>query len=71
MKYAINAIDGAKVAYRTKGAGPAVVLVHGTALAQVVWRGFGYVKDLSADHTVITLDLRGHGRSATQPTGSI
>ena len=37
--------------------------MHGTALSQVIWRGFGYVGDLSADHTVITLDLRGHGRS--------
>ncbi|XBH20453.1 alpha/beta hydrolase [Jonesiaceae bacterium BS-20] len=63
MKYAINPVDGTKIAYRTKGAGPAVVLVHGTALSRVIWRGFGYVKDLSADHTVITLDLRGHGRS--------
>lgn len=63
MKYAINPVDGTKVAYRIKGTGPAVVLVHGTALSQVIWRGFGYVKDLSADHTVISLDLRGHGRS--------
>lgn len=63
MKHAINPSDGARIVYRTKGSGPAVVLVHGTALSQVIWRGFGYVKDLSADHTVITLDLRGHGRS--------
>ena len=63
MKYARNPIDGTKIAYRARGTGPAVVLVHGTALSQVIWRGFGYVKDLAADHTVITLDLRGHGRS--------
>jgi pimeloyl-ACP methyl ester carboxylesterase len=44
-------------------AAPPIVLVHGTALSQVIWRGFGYVRDLGADHTVITLDLRGHGRS--------
>ena len=39
------------------------MLVHGTGLSQVIWRGFGYVRDLSADHVVITPDLRGHGRS--------
>jgi pimeloyl-ACP methyl ester carboxylesterase len=38
-------------------------MAHGTALSQAIWRGFGYVRELSADHTVITLDLRGHGRS--------
>jgi pimeloyl-ACP methyl ester carboxylesterase len=37
--------------------------VHGTALSQVIWRGFDYVRELAVDHTVITLDLRGHGRS--------
>jgi pimeloyl-ACP methyl ester carboxylesterase len=63
-EYALNRLDGARIAYRTFGAdGPAVVLVHGTALSQVIWRGFGYVKELQADHRVVTLDLRGHGRS--------
>lgn len=63
MDFAINPLDGARIAYRSSGIGPPVVLVHGTALSQVIWRGFGYVRDLAADHTVITLDLRGHGRS--------
>jgi pimeloyl-ACP methyl ester carboxylesterase len=63
VDFAINPQDGVRVVYRSTGTGPAVVLVHGTALSQVIWRGFGYVRDLSADHTVITLDLRGHGRS--------
>jgi pimeloyl-ACP methyl ester carboxylesterase len=67
VDFATNPIDSVQIAYRTFGAapgsGPAVVLVHGTALSQVIWRGFDYVRELSADHTVITLDLRGHGRS--------
>ena len=63
MDFASNPIDGLPIAYRATGSGPAIVLVHGTALSQVVWRGFGYVRDLATDHTVITLDLRGHGRS--------
>jgi pimeloyl-ACP methyl ester carboxylesterase len=40
-----------------------VVLVHGTSLSQVIWRGFGYARDLADEFTVITLDLRGHGHS--------
>jgi pimeloyl-ACP methyl ester carboxylesterase len=64
VDFATNPADGVKIAYRTFGStGPAVVLVHGTGLSQVIWRGFGYVKDLSADHVVVTPDLRGHGRS--------
>ncbi len=64
MDVATNPVDGVKIAYRTFGTGgPAVVLVHGTGLSQVIWRGFGYARDLSADHLVITPDLRGHGRS--------
>ena len=42
-----------------------VVLVHGTALSQAIWRGFGWVRALSPERPVITLDLRGHGRSGT------
>jgi pimeloyl-ACP methyl ester carboxylesterase len=60
---ATNPLDGVPIAYRSAGTGPAVVLVHGTALSQAIWRGFGYVRDLAVDHQVITLDLRGHGRS--------
>jgi pimeloyl-ACP methyl ester carboxylesterase len=63
VDFAINPLDGTRIAYRSTGTGPPIVLVHGTALSQVIWRGFGYVRELAADHTVITLDLRGHGRS--------
>ena len=63
MDFATNPLDGVRISYRRTGTGPAIVLVHGTALSQVIWRGFGYLRDLAADHTVITLDLRGHGRS--------
>lgn len=63
MEFVTNPMDGARIVYRSAGRGPAVVLVHGTALSQVIWRGFGYVRELATDHTVITLDLRGHGRS--------
>lgn len=42
------------------------MLVHGTALSQLVWRVLGYVDALVTDHRVITMDLRGHGQS-TKP----
>ncbi|GLY17930.1 alpha/beta hydrolase [Kineosporia sp. NBRC 101677] len=44
-------------------AAPTVLMSHGTALSQAIWRGFGYVRELTKTHNVITVDLRGHGRS--------
>jgi pimeloyl-ACP methyl ester carboxylesterase len=58
-----NPADGIRIAYRTAGSGPAVVMVHGTTLSQVIWRGFGYSRELTNEFTVITPDLRGHGHS--------
>ena len=63
MNFVTNPIDGLRIAYHRAGTGPAVVMIHGSALSHAVWREFGYVRDLAADHTVIALDLRGHGRS--------
>ncbi|MEO7006277.1 MAG: alpha/beta hydrolase [Terrimesophilobacter sp.] len=63
MDFAENPADGTRIAYRTTGSGPAVVMVHGTALSQVIWRGFGYSRELAGRFTVITPDLRGHGHS--------
>ena len=53
--------DGTSIAWSSTGTGDAVVLVHGitesaSAFAPVTGR-------LAAGHTVITLDLRGHGES--------
>ncbi|TAJ47114.1 MAG: alpha/beta fold hydrolase [Herbiconiux sp.] len=63
MDYATNPDDGTRVAYRVSGdSGSCVVLLHGTALSQATWRGYGYLREL-AGHTVVTLDFRGHGRS--------
>ena len=58
----VQSSDGTTIAYRTHGDGEPVVLVHGTGLSQVAWRGLGYV-DALAGYQVVTLDLRGHGRS--------
>lgn len=63
MDFAGNPTDGTPIRYRVTGEGPAVVLVHGSALSGAIWRGFGYLSTLADTFTVITLDLRGHGRS--------
>ncbi len=71
METVISPVDGTRIAYRTfpreasaaEGPAPTVVMSHGTALSQAIWRGFGYVRALTPTHTVITVDLRGHGRS--------
>lgn len=62
MSIAANPSDGTPIAYDVSGEGPAVLLLHGSALSRAVWRGLGYVKALEG-FTVIRLDLRGHGRS--------
>ncbi|GAB3028920.1 alpha/beta hydrolase [Parafrigoribacterium mesophilum] len=63
MDFVENPADGIRIAFRTAGSGPALVMVHGTTLSQVIWRGFGYSREFADEFTVITPDLRGHGRS--------
>ncbi|MGP5073544.1 alpha/beta fold hydrolase [Arthrobacter rhombi] len=58
-----NPRDGSTISYDVSGQGPAVVLLHGSALSRAIWRGLGYVKALEG-FTVVRIDLRGHGRSA-------
>lgn len=45
----------------TRGNGPTLLFVHGLDSTSEVW---GPVIDLLADHTCVTIDLPGHGRSA-------
>ncbi len=59
-------VPGGHIAYERAGAGPAVVFLHGGALDRRMWDQ--QVPALAADHTVVRLDARGHGRSST-PTG--
>lgn len=44
--------DGLRIAYRRDGAGPALVLVHGTG-GDSLGNWDGVTGDLAADHTVI------------------
>lgn len=59
-------IHGHDVAYRTSGAGPALVLVHGIAGSSGTWTRI--VSGLAEHHTVIAPDMLGHGDSA-KPRG--
>lgn len=58
-------VDGIDLRYDVTGTGPAVVLLHGSVLSRAIWRGLGYLEPLAQHHTVIRVDLRGHGRSGT------
>lgn len=58
-------INGATIAYDDEGQGDAVVLVHGfAASSQENWGKSGWIGMLTrARRRVVSLDLRGHGRS--------
>lgn len=62
MAEARNATDGTTISYDAAGEGPAVVLLHGSALSRAIWRGLGYVRALEG-FRVVRIDQRGHGRS--------
>lgn len=54
-------VDGVQVHYELTGSGPGVVLIHGITDSSEDW---GPIPErLAVDHTVLTLDLRGHGQS--------
>lgn len=53
------------IAYQATGNGPALVLVHGITESGRMWDPL--VPDLARDHTVVVVDLPGHGASAPRP----
>ena len=56
--------DGVRIRFVEQGAGEPVVLIHGLLGSIDDWRRTTRVlDDLSRDHRVIALDLRGHGQS--------
>ncbi|MCS5713573.1 alpha/beta hydrolase [Herbiconiux sp. CPCC 205716] len=58
---------GVDLAFRMRGSGPAVVLLHGTSANHAVWEPVGDA--LASRATVIALDQRGHGRSDKPASG--
>ncbi|GAA0469720.1 arylesterase [Paractinoplanes deccanensis] len=57
----IASSDGVSIYYERHGAGPAIVLVHGSGGHHAAW--WQQVAALRSRHTVITVDLRGFGKS--------
>jgi pimeloyl-ACP methyl ester carboxylesterase len=63
--------DGTRIAYRITeprqpGEAPALLLIHGLASNLTRWSEFVEHTSLTRTHTVIRLDLRGHGGSLTR-----
>jgi pimeloyl-ACP methyl ester carboxylesterase len=53
--------DGVRIHYDVAGAGPALILTHGYSSTGRMWDG--QIAPLAEHFTVITWDMRGHGRS--------
>ncbi len=61
MPYVNN--DGVKIHYEVEGQGSPLMLVHGMGGSMDSWRWTGYAKELSKDHRLILIDIRGFGAS--------
>ena len=61
MPYATN--QGVRIYYEVEGAGPPLVLHHGSFGSSADWTELGYADDLKRDHQLVLLDARGHGKS--------
>src|SRR2546423_8416337 len=53
--------DGVGIYYESTGSGPAFLLTHGFAASSRMFAS--NVDALAKDHTVVSWDLRGHGRT--------
>ena len=58
-------IEGMRVHYRDEGAGPPLVLIHGTSSSLHTWEG--WAKILSSHRRVVRLDLPGFGLTGAAP----
>jgi len=59
--------DGVSLRYDRAGHGPAVLFIHGWTANRTYWER--QVHGLRDGHTVVTVDLRGHGESSRPRTG--
>ena len=56
--------DGLQIYYQMAGSGPPLVLAHGWgADTQSNWVATGWIETLQSHRTVISIDIRGHGKS--------
>lgn len=60
----LETADMLTIHYKEAGIGPPLVLVHGWAMSGRAWR---FQDELASLCRVITVDLRGHGRSSASP----
>ncbi|MDI1478837.1 alpha/beta hydrolase [Polyangium sp. y55x31] len=58
-------VDGCEIYYEVKGRGEVVLLLHGLGSSLLDWEM--QVPTLAERYTVVTVDLRGHGRSGKPP----
>lgn len=61
-----TAADGVNIYYNSVGSGPPIVFVHGWTGSSWHWQR---QLPLADQHRVVTVDLRGHGRSGKQEFG--
>ena len=54
---------GVKISYDVTGQGRPLMLIHGWLNDRTWWTETGYVDDLRRDHRLLSVDMRGHGRS--------
>jgi pimeloyl-ACP methyl ester carboxylesterase len=64
----LASVNGIDLNYEQAGSGPDLVLIHGLSGNLKIWQRF-IVPALRNTFTVLTFDLRGHGRSAMPNTG--
>jgi len=60
-------VDGARIYYETHGAGPALMLVHGSGGHHAIW--WQQVAYFARHFTVVLPNLRGFGKSDSVPDG--
>ncbi len=60
-----TAVDGTLLTYDIAGSGPPLILVHGITESGRTWDPL--LGALTRNHRVVTVDLRGHGRSGSAP----
>lgn len=53
--------NGVKLYYEIQGEGDALLLLHGLTMTHEMWSP--WIDDLSKNHMVISVDMRGHGQS--------
>lgn len=62
MHQRVNSLDGVEIVYEVHGSGePGLVLVHGWACDHTYWKH--QIGRFSKRHTIVTVDLAGHGQS--------